>query len=111
MCRRIIREGSRVWSSSHNSLPTKYRLDIIYLRGEGEPHFSRILEISDLLAGRFAKSTNFNRVCRIQSLVALSVGLTQRFCKLRYDPFHLLARLLIDRISLLGESRDGEIGC
>jgi hypothetical protein len=41
----------------------------------------------------------------------LSVGLTQRFCKLCYDRFHLLARLLIDRISLLGESRDGEIGC
>jgi cytochrome c-type biogenesis protein CcmH/NrfG len=106
-CRRVIGEGS----SSHNSLPTKYWLDIIDLRGEGEPHLARILEISDLLAGRLAKSTNSDRVCRIQSLVALSVGLTQRFCKPRHDPFHLLARLLIDRISLLGESRDGETDC
>ena len=53
-CRRISREGSGVRSNNHKSLPTKYRLDIIDCRGEGKPHFARILEISDLLSGRLA---------------------------------------------------------
>jgi hypothetical protein len=111
MCRRIIREGSRVWSTSHNSLPTKYRLDIIGLRGEGDPHFARILKISDLLAGRLAKSIDIDRVCRKQSLVTWAVAFIYRIRKPRNDSFDLLKRLFIDWIRLLGGSRHSETEC
>ena len=111
MCRGVVGEGSRVRSNYHNSLPTKYRLNIIDFRGEGKAHFMHSLEIPDLLAGRLAKSTDVDRVCRIQSLVTLSVAFTYCFGKPRYDPFDLLKRLFIDWIRLLGESRHGETEC